>query len=322
MQRDTKQMKKRLVVVGSINLDLVSVAPRIPLQGETLTATSFASFPGGKGANQAFAAARLGTPVSMIGKLGNDSFGAELRANLRSAGVDTAAVAAESTSSGIAQIITALNGENVIVVTPGANAHVSSHYIEKHLDVIRSAGIVLTQLEIPLETVEYLASVTSKEGIPLVLDPAPAQPLPDSLLERVVWLTPNESETCSLLGLKSQDVPEDAMEEVAEILLHRGSRNVLLKLGHRGCYLALADARRVFLPAYAVRAIDSTAAGDAFNGAFASALLEGEDPVRAAAWASAVAAISVTRRGAQPSMPTPAEVLAFLKERSGTKQPV
>jgi ribokinase len=315
-------MKQRLVVVGSINLDLVSVAPRIPLQGETLTATSFASFPGGKGANQAFAAARLGTQVSMIGKLGNDSFGTDLRANLESAGVDTAAVEIESTSSGIAQIITAENGENVIVVTPGANAYVSPNYVEKHLDVIRSAGIVLAQLETPLETVEYLASVTRKEGIPLVLDPAPARALPPSLLERVDWLTPNESETCSLLGLKSQDVTEDEMQEVAEILLQRGSRNVLLKLGRRGCFLALGDGRRSFLPAYAVRAIDSTAAGDAFNGAFASALLEGHDPVRGASWASAVAAISVTRRGAQPSMPTQAEVHAFLREREGTKQPV
>ncbi len=314
-------MKKSLVVVGSINLDLVSVAPRIPLQGETLTAASFASFPGGKGANQAFAAARLGAHVSMIGKLGNDSFGPELRANLESAGVDTTAVEAESTSSGIAQIITAENGENVIVVTPGANAYVSPRYVEKHLAVIRSASIVLTQLETPLETVEYLASVTRKEGIPLVLDPAPARPLPASLLERVDWLTPNESETCSLLGLESQDVPEDELEEVAETLLKRGTRNVLLKLGQRGCFLALADGRRVLLPAYAVRAIDSTAAGDAFNGAFAAALLEGHDPERSASWASAVAAISVTRRGAQPSMPTLAEVQAFLKEREGTKQP-
>jgi ribokinase len=258
----------------------------------------------------------------MIGKLGNDSFGTELRANLESTGVDTAAVDIEPTSSGIAQIITAENGENVIVVTPGANAHVSSRYVEKHLEVIRSAGVVLAQLEIPLETVEYLASVTRKWGIPLVLDPAPARPLPTSLLDCVEWLTPNESETCSLLGLKSRDVPEDRMEEVAEILLQRGSRNVLLKLGQRGCFLALADGRRVFLPAYAVRAIDSTAAGDAFNGAFASALLAGHDPVRGASWASAVAAISVTRRGAQPSMPTQTEVQAFLKEREGKEQPV
>ena len=315
-------MKKRLVVVGSINLDLVSVAPRIPLPGETLTGTSFASFSGGKGANQAFAAARLGTQVSMIGKLGNDSFGAELRANLESAGVDTTAVEVEPTSSGIAQIITAANGENVIVVIPAANAHVSPPYVEKHLDLIRSASIVLTQLETPLETVEFLASITRKEGIPLVLDPAPAQPLPASLLARVDWLTPNESETCSLLGLKSQDLPENELAHIAEILLQRGPRNVLLKLGQRGSFLALADGRRISVPAYQVRAIDSTAAGDAFNAAFASALLEGHDAVRSASWASAVAAISVTRRGAQPSMPTRTEVQAFLKEREGTKQPV
>ncbi|HEY2546965.1 MAG TPA: ribokinase [Candidatus Acidoferrum sp.] len=313
-------MKKRLVVVGSINLDLVSVAPRIPVRGETLTGASFASFPGGKGANQAYAAARLGTPVSMIGKLGNDSFGAELRANLESVGVDTTAIENESTSTGIAQIITAENGENVIVVIPGANAHVSPLYVEKHVNVIRKASIVLTQLEIPLETVEYLASVTRKEGIPLVLDPAPARLLPESLLQRVDWLTPNESETCSLLGLKSQDLPEEELQEVAETLLRRGSSNVLLKLGHRGCFLGLADGRRIHIPAYSVRAIDSTAAGDAFNGAFASAILEGHDPVRAASWASAVAAISVTRRGAQPSMPTNAEVQEFLREREGTKQ--
>ncbi len=311
-------MKKRLVVVGSINLDLVSVAPRIPLAGETLTGASFASFPGGKGANQAVAAARLGTQVSMIGKVGNDSFGAELRANLESAGADTTAVEAASTSSGIAQIITAANGENVIVVIPGANAQVSPSYVEKHLDMIRSAGIVLAQLEIPLETVEFLASVTRKEGIPLVLDPAPARPLSASLLACVDWLTPNESETCSLLGLKSQDLPENELPNIAATLLQRGSRNVILKLGQRGCYLALADGRRISLPAYQVRAIDSTAAGDAFNGAFASALLEGHDPLRSASWASAVAAISVTRRGAQPSMPTRAEVQAFLSDREGT----
>ena len=313
-------MKKHVVVVGSINLDLVSSAPKIPLKGETLIGTTFASFPGGKGANQAVAGARLGAHVSMIGKLGDDAFGAQLRANLESAGVNTAAVETDSTTSGIAQIITAENGENVIVVVPGANGNVSPQYVQKHLAIIRDAGIVLTQLETPLETVEYLASITRREGIPLVLDPAPARPLPGSLLAQVDWLTPNESETSSLLGLKSQELAQEELEAAAETLLQRGSRNVLLKLGQRGCFLALADGRRILLPAYAVRAIDSTAAGDAFNGAFASALLDGHDPVRSASWASAVAAISVTRRGAQPSMPTNAEVQAFLKEHAGTKQ--
>jgi ribokinase len=315
-------MIKRLLVVGSINLDLVSVAPRIPVTGETLFATSFATYPGGKGANQAFAAARLGTTVSMIGKVGNDGFGAELWANLQSEGVDTTAVEVAATSSGIAQIITTDNGENVIVVSSGANAHVSPRDLEKHLDLIRSSSMILAQLEIPLETVECLGALAHKEGIPLILDPAPARQLPSSLLKCVEWLTPNESETCSLLGLKAQGVSPYSMEEVAGMLLEGGSRNALLKLGKRGCYVASAGGRRIFLPAYAVDAIDTTAAGDAFNAAFASALLEGHDPVRSASWASAVAAISVTRRGAQPSMPTRPEVQVFLKEREGARQRV
>ncbi len=315
-------MTKRLLVVGSINLDLVSVAPRIPVTGETLMARNFATYPGGKGANQAYAAARLGMAVSMIGKVGNDGFGVELRANLNSAGVDTSAVGVAATSSGIAQIIATDQGENVIVVAAGANAEVLPGDLDKHLDLLRSADIVLAQLEIPLETVEYLAALTKKAGIPLVLDPAPARQLPPSLLKCVDWLTPNESETCSVLGLRGQDIPEDSMKGIAEMLLERGSRNVLLKLGKRGCYVATADGERAFLPAYIVDAIDTTAAGDAFNAAFACALLEGRDAVRSASWASAVAAISVTRRGAQPSMPTRAEVQNFLQGREKSEQPV
>ena len=307
-------MKKRLVVVGSINLDLVSVAPRIPLRGETLTATSFRTFPGGKGANQAVAAARLGTPVSMIGRLGNDAFGSELRANLQSAGVDTAAVDVVSTSSGIAQIIIEEKGENVIVVASGANAQLTFRYLEKHLALIRSSSIVLTQLEIPLETVDYLAAITRKENIPLVLDPAPAQPLPSSLLNGVEWLTPNESETCSLLGLGSRGVPADAMKEIAEVLLQRGSRNVLLKLGKRGCYLALADGRRVFVPAYTVRAIDSTAAGDAFNGVFATRLAETGDMIDAARWGVVAGALACTGGGAIAALPSRTAIEARLAE--------
>jgi len=314
-------MMKRLLVVGSINLDLVAVTPRIPVAGETLYGTSFHTFPGGKGANQAVAAALLGTPVSMIGKLGNDAFGAELRANLQSVGVRTNAVGVVQTSSGVAQITTAANGENVIVVVPGANAHLVASDLDKHLDIIRSAGIILTQLEIPLETVLYLATLAHREGIPLVLDPAPAQALPPSLLSSVEWLTPNESETCALAGLPIQELPLEELEELADMLLRRGSRNVVLKLGKRGSYLAVADGRRVHVPAYQVCAIDTTGAGDAFNAAFASALLQGDDPVRCAYWASAVAAISVTRPGAQPSMPTREEVQRFLEEKQDPVRP-
>jgi ribokinase len=303
---------KQLLVVGSINLDLVAVAPKIPRPGETISGSEFKTFPGGKGANQAYAAARLGTPVKMIGKVGNDAFGAELRKNLEAVGVDTSAVDVVATSSGIAQITTAASGENVIVVIPGANGYVVPSDLDRHLDIIRSSSIILTQLEIPLETVTYLAAIANRERIPLVLDPAPAQPLPAVLLHSVDWLTPNESETRTLLGLPGQEMQVDKLGEFAEMLLRLGCKNVILKLGQRGCYLALSDGTRTLLPAYPVEAVDSTAAGDAFNGAFASSLLQGLNPVESAKWACAVAALSTTRHGAQPSMPEAKEVRNFL----------
>jgi ribokinase len=160
--------------------------------------------------------------------------------------------------------------------------------------------------------VEYLGTVARREGIPLMLDPAPARELPASLLECVEWLTPNETETRTLLGGASTELRTEDLEDAARCLMQSGSRHVLLKLGERGCYVALASGERVHIPAYRVKALDTTAAGDAFNGAFATALVQGADPIRGVRWASAVAAISVTRAGAQPSMPTRKEVEAFL----------
>ena len=308
-------MSKRILVVGSINLDLVAVTPRIPLAGETVLGSRFDTFPGGKGGNQAFAAARLGAAVSMLGKVGNDAFGAQLRASLQGAGVEINGVEEVAGSSGIAQIVTASSGENIIVVVPGANARLRPTDLDRHIDLIRSAGIILAQLEIPLETVTHLASIARRENIPFVLDPAPAQRLPVSLLRSVDWLTPNESETCALLGIAVRELSAKELEGVANSLREQGAANVVLKLGGRGCYVALADGRRMLIPAYEVRAVDTTAAGDAFNGAFAVALMEGHDAVRSASWASAVAAISVTRAGAQPSMPTRSEAERFLAER-------
>jgi ribokinase len=307
-------MPKRLLVVGSINFDLVASARRIPLPGETVSGNSFNTFPGGKGANQAVAAGRLGAPVSMIGRLGNDAFGAQLRASLEAAGVDTRAVEVVPTSSGIALITTAEDGQNAIVVVPGANGELSPRELEKHLDLIREAGIILTQLETPLETIEVLATIARKENIPLVLDPAPAQALPASLLGCVDWLTPNETETLTLLQQKTTELRTGDVEDAAQELLKTGCRNVLLKLGDRGCYVALASGERRLVPAYRVKAIDTTAAGDAFNGAFATAQLRGDDPVASVKYAAAVAAISVTRHGAQPSMPTSIEVESFLRD--------
>ena len=307
-------MVKRIVVVGSINLDLVAATKRIPIAGETVAGHSFRTFPGGKGANQAVAAARLGGSVCMIGKLGADAFGIELRNNLVVANVDTDGIGVVPASSGVALITTDEDGQNAITVVAGANGYVSPADLDANLDLIRDAGILLTQLEIPVETVERLAEIASVHQIPLMLDPAPARPLPASLLKRVDWLTPNETETCILTGLPPGELDDASLEEAAQTLLTAGCRNVILKLGSKGCYLALADGTRRFVPAYAVKALDTTAAGDAFNGAFAVAQMRGEEAIESAFWASAVAAISVTRPGAQASMPTALEVDRFLDE--------
>ena len=323
-------MAKRIVVVGSINLDLVGTTQRIPIAGETVAGLSFQTFPGGKGANQAVAAARLGGSVSMLGKLGTDAFGAHLRDSLAESRVNTDGIEVVHGSSGIALITTDAKGENAITVVAGANAHLSPADLDEHSGVIRGgryfgdsqqidirgAGILLTQLEIPLETVEHLAAIAIRERIPLVMDPAPARPLPSSLLKCVDWLTPNETETCFLLGCAPSELHNEALGDAANALLALGCRNVILKLGQRGCFVALLDGTRQLLPAHKVHAIDTTAAGDAFNGAFAVALMQGQDPVSSASWASAVAAITVTRRGAQPSIPTPLEVDRFLEEQS------
>jgi ribokinase len=307
-------MPKRIVVVGSINLDLVVATQRIPQRGETVVGSNFQMFPGGKGANQAAAVARLGGQVSMIGKLGSDAFADQLRESLRESGVDTDAIGCCPGSSGVALITTDSSGDNTITIVAGANAHLLPEDLDENLDLIRGADILLTQLEIPFPTVEHLALLAEREDIPLMLDPAPARSLPASLLRRVSWLTPNETEMCLLLGHPSLEASVETLDASANTLLQQGARNVALKLGRRGCYLALSDGTRKLLPAYNVHAVDTTAAGDAFNGALALALLDGKDPVRSASFASVAAAISVTRHGAQPSMPTFSEVERFLEQ--------
>ncbi len=309
---------KGIVVVGSINLDLVAGTTRIPAPGETVSGQTFQAFFGGKGANQAVAAGRLGAQVHMLGKVGTDVFGPQLRSGLEAAGVNTAAVGEASGPSGVALIATDSTGQNSIVVVPGANGQVTPADLDSQTELIRNAAMVLTQLEIPLSTVEYLAEMTQREGVSLMLDPAPAQPIPDSLFQRLDWITPNESETGTLLGISTRELDDSSMKDAANALLKRGARNVILKLGKHGCYLALADGRKEFLPAYKVRAVDTTAAGDAFNGAFATALVQGQDPISSTKWASAVAAISVTRAGAQPSMPNLTEVEQFLAGNPAT----
>lgn len=311
-------MSKSIVVVGSINLDLAVFASRNPSAGETILGTSFNVFTGGKGANQAVAAARLGHRVHMIGRLGDDIFATQLLEDLKGVGVHTQAITTTSGPSGVALIIATDSGENRIIVVPGANNDLSPNDIERNCALIQNAGIVLTQLEIPLETTEALVKLTSHYDVPLILDPAPFRQLPAEVLRGTDWITPNESET-QLLTDSALPTSDAELQEVSEYLMSLGPRNVLLKLGERGAYLATQDGARTFIPAYSVSAIDTTAAGDAFNGAFAVALVRGSLPADAARFASAVAAISVTRRGASSSMPTQAEVDSFLKEQSKTR---
>ncbi len=300
--------QKPIVVVGSINMDLVATAHHIPAGGETVLGSGFQTHPGGKGANQAVAVGRLGYPVQMIGMLGDDDLGVQLRAGLESAGVDTEAVGTVAGSSGVALITVAESGENSIVVAPGANARVTPRWLDLHVDQIRSAGIVLAQLEIPLESVLHLANLCAEANVPLMLDPAPAHELPASLFANVTWITPNETEAAFLLpGSSSGNT-----EANAQALLDSGVQGVVLKLGARGAFLATADGLRAPIAPFPVQAVDSTGAGDAFNGAFATALMYGKPPAEAGRFASAASAISVTRAGAQASMATMGEVTLLL----------
>lgn len=301
--------QKPIVVVGSINMDLVASTPSIPLAGQTLIGTNFSATPGGKGANQAVAVARLGYPVQMIGAVGEDVFGQALLDNLIEAGVGTEAVTCVPGPSGVAPILVASNGENSIVVVPGANGKMTPAIVGKHADLIRLAGMVLCQLELPLETVSYILAICAEAGVPAMLDPAPAAELPESVWMQIAWFTPNETEAALYIGNVA------APEEASKRLLAQGLKGVVLKRGSEGSYVAVAGGEEKWVRPFAVEAIDTVAAGDCFNGAFAVGLLEGHDPWTAARFASAAAAISVTRRGAQASMPTRAEVDAFILSR-------
>jgi len=302
--------QKHIVVVGSINADLVTRTERIPSPGETVTGDDFQTHPGGKGANQAVAIARLGCPVRLLGRLGSDGYATQLRESLQAAGVDASAVIASDGPSGIALIVVSSSGENCIVVMPGANAFLSPRDLDDNIEVLRSAAMVLTQLEIPLDTVQHLAAICSRERIPLMLDPAPARVLPADLLKQVTWFTPNESEAAFFLGESAASVSGSHL--VARELISRGPRNVLLKMGARGAYVATAEGLESAISPFAVEAVDTTAAGDCLNGAFAAALCSGGDPAQSARFAAAAAAISVTRAGAQPAMPSAAEVNSLL----------
>jgi ribokinase len=317
--------QKKIVVVGSINQDLVASVARMPLVGETIMGQQFATYSGGKGANQAVCAARLGGDVSMVGRLGHDSFAVELRERLQDAGVHTSSVENVPGPSGTAVVLVTSEGSNSIIVIPGANASLRPEDLSRCENLFQDAAIILSQLEIPLETVEALGCMAFRLGIPFLLDPAPARALPLSLLRTVTWLTPNESESRTLLqslGYSTVEAENHLQtEEAAQKFLNAGVRNVILKLGSRGFYIAGQDVESTHVNSFRVEAVDTTAAGDAFNGGFAYALAYGDlDPISAARFANGVAAVSVTKPGAQSSMPQLAEVELLLSTASASAE--
>lgn len=308
--------KPALVVVGSLNMDFVAQVDHLPAPGETVLGHSFRMIPGGKGANQAYAAGKLGggtVLVRMAGRVGIDVFADRLKASLAGAGVDFTAVQATSSQpTGVALIWVDRHGQNSIVVASGANHEFPTVEVEALRPVFRGARLALFQLETPLATVEAALVLARSEGLITILDPAPAQPLPLSLLRAVDVLTPNESEALILLGRPAARVSLAEAPALAAALRERGPRTVILKLGDQGCLVADEDGARHF-PAFPVEVRDTTAAGDTFNAALAVALAEGASMAQAVPLANAAAAISVTRVGTQASAPTRAEAEELLR---------
>jgi ribokinase len=300
-----------IAVVGSLNADLVVRVARFPEPGETLTGDAFLRFPGGKGANQAYAAARLGGSVHMVGRVGNDELGHWLVQHLGSAGIDTTAVGLDySAGTGLALITIDAAGQNTIVLVPGANAALVETHLAPAAENLRAASVLLLQLEVPLATVEAAARRARDAGAFVILDPAPARSIPASLMGLVDCLTPNESELATLTGGGAIESEDDLVRR-ARLLIANGARRVIVKWGARGAVLVDTQVHR--WPSHRVKAVDTTAAGDAFNGALAVALCDGRTVEEAGAFATAAAAISVTRHGAQPGMPERHEVEALLR---------
>ena len=303
-------MAGRIVVVGSSNIDLVMKMPRLPRVGETVTDATFVQAFGGKGANQAVGAARAGGDVAFVGCVGDDPYGAQVRGNLEADGIDTRFVFTEpGVASGTALILVGGGGENYISVAPGANDRLTRARVDSAREAIDGASIVITQCEIPADTLEHVVALAARLGKPVLLNLAPARPLGGDALSKLSMLAVNETEAEFLSGLP---VAGDAdVQEAADALLAKGPRTVVLTLGARGAYVAGADVRAL-VPGFAVGAVDTTAAGDVHCGALAVALVEGRPMLEAVRFANAAAALSVTRLGAQPSAPRRGDIEALL----------
>jgi ribokinase len=296
----------KIVVVGSSNTDMIVAVPRIPKPGETILGGRFSTAAGGKGANQAVAAARAGGEVALIARVGNDLFGAQALSGFRADGIDATHVTADPDQpSGVALILLARGGENSIAVAPGANAALSPQDVEEAEELIRSAEILLMQLETPVAAIARASRIAAEAGGTVILNPAPACALDDALLGAVTILTPNESEAELLTGIPVRDT--SGAGRAARALRNRGVKTVIVTMGSRGALLETGEASEV-LPAFSVDAVDATAAGDVFNGALDVAVAEGKALREAVRFANAAAALSVTRLGAQPSIPARGEI--------------
>ena len=310
----------RIVVVGSFNMDLVVRLPAIPRPGETLLGGVFATYPGGKGSNQAVAAARLGGEVTMIGRVGADAFGDQLLSMARSEGIDTRFVGIDpNEATGVALIEVDAQGQNSIAVASGANFTLTAADVASAFAQLERVDLLVMPLETPIDTIVTAAELARKAGARVVLNPAPAQHLSPELLKNVDVLIPNEYEAAFMTGIAIHS-PQDARQAAAH-LLQSGPGVVIVTMGSQGALIAQAAQSEIVYTqtsAFSVKAVDTTAAGDGFVGALAVALGEGLSLPAAARFASAAAAISVTRVGAQPSLPTRAEVEDFLRARSSS----
>jgi ribokinase len=304
---------KDILVIGSSNTDMIVQAHHIPRPGETILGGTFNTAAGGKGANQAVACARAGGKVTFVARVGRDMFGEQALQGFRQDGIDVTYVKQDDTApSGVALIMVDEQGENSIAVASGANGKLSIQDVQDAASVIQQAGIVLMQLEIPLATIEATAELATKNGVQVILNPAPAQPLSDALLQQISLLTPNETEAEMLIGICVSN--EDSAQAAAQALIAKGVNSVIVTLGAAGAYVH-SDAFTGMVSGFKVNTVDTTAAGDTFNGTLAVALAEGQSLEQAVTFANAAAALSVTRLGAQPSAPDRESVEALLAEQ-------
>ena len=308
-----KSVKTEIVVIGSSNTDMIVQTPYIPLPGETILGGTFNTAAGGKGANQAVSCARAGGTVTFVARVGDEMFGDQAVQGFRKDGINVDFVVKDGQApSGVALIIVDDKGQNSIAVASGANGNLSVSDVEAADDAVSSAGFVLMQLEIPIETVAAAARMASDKNVRVILNPAPAQPLSDELLKNVTILTPNETEAGMLTGIEVED--EASACKAAEMFVNKGVKSVIITMGSAGAYVHCDDFRGM-VPGFEVKAVDTTAAGDTFSGTLAVALAEGKTLEQATVFANAAAALSVTKLGAQPSAPDRTAIEQFQKER-------